>query len=94
MKLYPHVKHIACGHFHRPTETVIEGIGISIAPNGAHSVNLDLISKSPPMFIMEPPTMRIFKLDLVSQNVVSHLSFIGKYDGPFPFYSEDGVLLS
>ena len=39
-------------------------------------------------------TMKIFKLDVVSQNVVSHLSFVGKYDGPFPFYSEDVVLLS
>ena len=93
LKSYPHVKHIACGHVHRATETVIEGIGISIAPNGAHSVNLDLNSKGPPMFIMEPPTIRIFKLDVVSENVVSHLSFVGKFDGPYPFYSEDGILL-
>ena len=45
------------------------------------------------MFIMEPPTIRIFKLDVVSENVVSHLSFVGKFDGPYPFYSEDGILL-
>ena len=94
LKSYPHVKHIACGHVHRATETVIEGIGISIAPNGAHSVNLDFNSKGPPMFIMEPPTIRIFKLDVVSGNVVSHLSFVGKFEGPYPFYSDDGVLLS
>ena len=94
LKSYPNVKHIACGHVHRAAETVIEGIGISVAPNGAHSVNLDLISKGPPMFIMEPPTIRIFKLDEFSKNVVSHLSFIGKFDGPYPFYSEDGKLLN
>ena len=35
----------------------------------------------------------IFKLDVVSENVVSHLSFVGKFDGPYPFYSEDGILL-
>ena len=93
MKSYPNVKHIACGHVHRATETVIEGIGISIAPNGAHSVNLDLNSEGPPMFIMEPPTIRIFKLDVVRKNVVSHISFVGNFDGPYPFYSEDGTLL-
>ena len=93
LKSYPNVKHIACGHVHRATETVIEGIGISIAPNGAHSVNLDLNSEGPPMFIMEPPTIRIFKLDVVRKNVVSHISFVGNFDGPYPFYSEDGTLL-
>jgi len=46
------------------------------------------------MFIMEPPTIRIFKLDVVGKNVVSHLSFVGKFDGPYPFYSEDGILLN
>ena len=93
LRSYPHVKHIACGHAHRATETVIDGIGISIAPNGAHSVNLDLISKNPLMFIMEPAAIRIFKLNLISKNVISHLSFVGKFDGPYPFYSESGVLL-
>ena len=93
LRSYPQVKHIACGHVHRATETVIDGVGISIAPNGAHSVHLDINSKKPPMFIMEPPTIRIFKLNLINENVVSHLSFVGKYDGPYPFYSDDGLLL-
>ena len=93
LRSYPQVKHIACGHVHRATETVIDGVGISIAPNGAHSVHLDINSKKPPMFIMEPPTIRIFNLNLKNENVVSHLSFVGKYDGPYPFYSDEGLLL-
>ena len=94
LRSYPQVKHIACGHVHRASETVIDGVGISIAPNGAHSVHLDINSKKPPMFIMEPPTIRIFNLNLKNENVVSHLSFVGKYDGPYPFYSDDGLLLN
>ena len=43
---------------------------------------------------MEPPAIRIFKLNLSNGNVVSHLSFIGKFDGPHPFYSDDGLLLN
>ena len=77
----------------RATETVINGVGIRIAPNGAHSVYLDINSKKPPMFIMEPPTIRIFNLNQKNENVVSHLSFVGKFDGPYPFYSDDGLLL-
>ena len=94
LKSHPQVKHIACGHVHRATETVINGVGISIAPNGAHSVNLDLVSEGPPMFIMEPPSIRIFQLNLENQNVITHLSFVGKFDGPHPFYSENGELLN
>ena len=94
LKSHPHVRHIACGHVHRATETVINGIGVSIAPNGAHSVNLDLVSKGPPMFIMEPPSIRIFKLNKANKNVVSHLSFIGNFDGPYTFSSDTGELLN
>tara|TARA_Y100001970_G_C14187903_1_gene833643 strand:+ start:817 stop:1644 length:828 start_codon:yes stop_codon:yes gene_type:complete len=94
LKSHPQVKHIACGHVHRAVETVIEGIGVSIAPNGAHSVNLDLNSKGPPMFIMEPPSIRIFKLNNLSKSVVSHLSFVGSFKGPYPFYSDSGDLLN
>ena len=36
LRSYPQVKHIACGHVHRASETVIDGVGISIAPNDAH----------------------------------------------------------
>ena len=53
----------------------------------------DINAKKPPMFIMEPPTIRIFKLNLKNKNVVSHLSFVGNYDGPYPFYSDEGLLL-
>ena len=94
LKSHPQVKHIACGHVHRAIETVIDGIGVSIAPNGAHSVNLDLDSKGPPKFVMEPPSIRIFKLNKPSKSVVSHLSFIGNFGGPYPFYSDTGDLLN
>ena len=94
LKSHHHVKHIACGHVHRAVDTVIDGIGVSIAPNGAHSVNLDLDSKGPPMFIMEPPSIRIFKLNSTSKSVVSHISFVGNFNGPYPFYSDSGDLLN
>ena len=93
VRSHPQVKHIACGHVHRAVETVIDGVGISIAPNGAHSVHLDINTNSLPMFVMEPPTIRLFRLDKIHENIVSHISFVGKYNGPYPFYSRDGLIL-
>lgn len=78
------VRHVACGHVHRPCETVINGIGISIAPNAAHSITLGLDPKQAPSFTMEPPAIRLF---WASEDgaVASHLSFVGRCDGPHNF---------
>ncbi len=86
------VRHIACGHIHRAVETCINGIPISIAPNSAHSVTLDLHSEGIPSFTMDPPALRIFRVS-DDGNVVTHLSFIGSFDGPHPFFAADGSLV-
>ena len=85
------VRHVACGHVHRPVETTIEGIGFSIGPNAAHSVILDLREKPEPNFTLEPPAIRLFWVS-DDGSLVSHLSFVGGFDGPHPFYEPDGSL--
>ena len=85
------VRHVACGHIHRSIETVIGGIAVSIGPNAAHSVSLDVAENAPPSFTMEPPMMRLFHW--IDGQVVSHLSFVGRFDGPHPFFNEDGSLI-
>ncbi len=87
------VKHIACGHVHRASETVMSGIGVSIAPNGAHSITLDMSGSENISFMMEPPAIRLFLLDDDRGTVVSHLSYVGDYDGPHPFFDESGALM-
>ncbi len=89
---HPQVRHVACGHVHRACETTIDGVAVSIAPNGAHSVTLDLSKNGAASFSMDPPSVRLFFVTPVG-SVVSHLSFIGNFDGPFPFYAADGSLL-
>ncbi|TCS60934.1 phosphodiesterase [Varunaivibrio sulfuroxidans] len=91
---HPQVRHIATGHAHRAAETTRAGVGVSIAPNGAHSVTLDL-DRAPgdaPSFTMEPPALRLFHID-DDANITSHLSYLGSHDGPFPFYDGDGDLI-
>ena len=88
---HPQVRHVACGHVHRPSETTIEGIGFSIAPNAAHSVTLALQAEAEPSFTLEPPAIRLFWIS-ADGDVTSHLSFIGAFDGPHPFIEMDGSL--
>lgn len=90
---HPQVKHVACGHVHRPSEVTLRGIGVSIAPNAAHSVSLDLDPDGPPSFTMDPPGLRLFNLDAERGRVVSHISYIGNFDGPYPFFDMSGALL-
>ncbi|MCP5373012.1 MAG: phosphodiesterase [Hyphomicrobiales bacterium] len=89
---HPQVRHVACGHVHRPSETVIRGIGVSIAPNSAHAVTLDLDPAGPSSFTLDPPLVRLFRYG-TDGLVVSHVSAVGAFDGPHPFFAADGSLV-
>ncbi|WP_142846681.1 phosphodiesterase [Telmatospirillum sp. J64-1] len=86
------VRHIACGHVHRAIETAVNGVPCSIAPSGAHAVTLALDPEAPPSFVMEPPAVRLFRLGQ-DGGLISHLSYIGAFDGPHPFFTESGQLI-
>ena len=86
------VLHVACGHVHRASETCIDGIAVSIAPNAAHSSTLDLDPNGPSSFTMDPPAIRLFHFS-DDCKLVTHLSFIGKFDGPHPYFYPNGELV-
>jgi 3',5'-cyclic-AMP phosphodiesterase len=92
LKSHKQVKHIACGHVHRAVETCINGIGVSIAPNAAHSVALDLLPDGPPAFDLEPAGVRIFHIG-EDQQIVSHVDYVGEFGGPYPFFDSQGRLI-
>jgi len=85
------IRHIACGHIHRAVDTVIGGIAASIGPNAALAVTLDLAPDAPSSFTLEPPMVRLFRF--ADGHLVSHLSHVGSFDGPHPFFAEDGSLI-
>ena len=85
------VRHVACGHVHRAIDICVAGVAMSIGPNAAHSVTLDVHDGAPSSFSMEPPMMRLFHW--IDGQVVSHLSFVGSFDGPHPFFASDGSLI-
>ncbi len=86
------VQMILCGHVHRPIQTLWYGSMVCIGPSPSHAVALDLDPKGLPAFIQEPPACRLVHLT-AEKRLIADLTFIGSFDGPHPFYHEDGTLI-
>ncbi|HEX7006946.1 MAG TPA: phosphodiesterase [Alphaproteobacteria bacterium] len=81
----PQVERVLCGHVHRPIHVRWRGTIASIGPSPAHQVMLDLRPDGPAVFKLEPPACQLH-LWRPDQGLISHLSVIGDYPGPFPFH--------
>jgi 3',5'-cyclic-AMP phosphodiesterase len=81
---HPNVERILCGHVHRPIQVRWAGTIASVAPSTAHQATLDLASGAPLMFSMDPPAVALH-LWQPGTGLVTHLSYTGDYDGPYPF---------
>lgn len=88
---HPQVCRILCGHVHRPIHTLWNGLSVSIAPSASHYVALDLGEAPPRDFYLEPPSIHLHFRH--NHNLVTHLSFVGEFAGPYPFYDELGRLI-
>ena len=83
---------LLCGHVHRPIYTQWRGITVTIAPSSSHYVALDLQPNGPADFTLEPPTVQLHAWRN-NRELISHLSFVGSFDGPHPFFDADGKLI-
>ena len=91
IECHPQVRHIACGHVHRAIQSRFAGVVATIAPSPAHAVRLDLSLDAVPQFDFEPPAVRLFYWHEEERTLVTHLSFIGAFDGPYPFFDAAGA---
>jgi len=89
--LHPQVERILCGHLHRPIQVRWAGTLASTTPSPAHQVVLDLSADAPSQFVMEPPGYQLHQWH-PETGLVSHTAFIGKFDGPYPFYDGNGLI--
>ncbi len=92
VRRHPQVERVLCGHLHRPIEVRWYGTLASTAPSPAHQVVLDLREDGPSAFCMEPPACQIH-LWRPGTGLISHTSYIGAFEGPYPFH-EDGKLIA
>jgi len=92
---HPRVRLIGCGHVHRAALTMFAGIPCTICPAPNHAVDLDLAALRPPSFRIEPPAFHLHAWSPGPQfgTLVTHQIPIGDFDGPHPFFNEDGTLI-
>jgi len=78
------VERAVCGHVHRPIQVRWAGTMASIAPSTAHQATLDLHEHSRLTMMMEPPAIALHQWR-PGTGLVTHVSYIGEFDGPTPF---------
>ena len=91
VRKHPQVERIICGHFHRPIQARVGGAVASSSPSTAMQAALNLEEDLPLMFTMEPPACELH-LWWPESGVVSHISYIDQFDGPYRF--SDGSRVS
>lgn len=87
------VRLIAAGHVHRPVLTAFAGTIATIAPAPNHAVALDLDGSFAPSFRLEPPGFHLHVWWPETEALVTHVVPTGAFEGPHPFFGEDGRLL-
>lgn len=81
---HPQVERILCGHHHRPIQTRFAGTIASIAPGVAHQVALDITDEHEGALVFEPPAYQLH-LYTPEMGLVSHIAYVERFPGPFPF---------
>ncbi|TAJ83361.1 phosphodiesterase [Reyranella sp.] len=78
------VERVLCGHVHRPIQVRWAGTMASIAPSTAHQGTLDMRPGAKLSMTMDPPGIALH-LWRPATGLITHLSYVGSYEGPRPF---------
>ena len=84
VRRHDNVERLMCGHVHRPIQMRWAGAMASIAPSTAHQATLDLHDGATLSMMMEPPGLALH-LWRPGTGLITHVSYIGTFDGPQPF---------
>jgi 3',5'-cyclic AMP phosphodiesterase CpdA len=80
---FGHVERVLCGHVHRPILQRWAGTLLCSCPSTATQIALNLRPDARPASFSEPPACLLhWWRDGV---MVTHTSYIGRFDGPYPF---------
>jgi 3',5'-cyclic AMP phosphodiesterase CpdA len=93
LQAHRQVFHVICGHVHRPIHSQWRGVTVSIGPSASHYVALDLAPDAAADFTLEPPTVQLYRWQESGRSLLAHLSFVGEFAGPYPFFDEHGTLI-
>ena len=84
VRRHGNIERATCGHVHRPIQVRWAGTMASIAPSTAHQATLDLHEHSRLTMMMEPPAIALHQWR-PGTGLVTHVSYVGEFDGPKPF---------
>ncbi|CAN5267739.1 phosphodiesterase [soil metagenome] len=84
VRRHGNVERAVCGHVHRPIQVRWAGTMASIAPSTAHQATLDLHDGALLTMMMEPPAIALHQWR-PQTGLVTHVSYVGDFDGPKPF---------
>lgn len=89
---HPNVQRVICGHLHRSIQVAFGGTLALTSPAPAHQVCLDLAPDAASAWTLEPPGFMLHALPRGGR-LVSHAVASGQFDGPYPFWDEEGRLI-
>lgn len=84
---HPQVQLILTGHHHRQITTRVAHATAIIGPGVAHIVELDLFTRNPAMWNLEPACFLVH-CTVPGQGLVTHTGFVERHPGPFPFTAD------
>lgn len=84
LRRYGNIERILCGHVHRSMQRLWAGTMINTCPAAATQIALALRPDAQPASFLEPPGILLHHWSDAG-GLVTHTSYIGSFDGPFPF---------
>ncbi|MGB8666639.1 MAG: phosphodiesterase [Serratia inhibens] len=91
IRRHPQVERILCGHVHRSIQTLFAGTLACSAPGLSHQVALNLHAGAPANFVLEPAAFLLHRWT-AEQGMVTHNCLVNDYEGPYPFYDDQGLI--
>lgn len=81
---YGNIQRVLCGHVHRSIQRLWAGTMITTCPAAATQIALALRPDAKPASFLEPPAILLHHWT-GTHGLITHTSYIGRFDGPFPF---------
>lgn len=81
---FSHVERVLCGHVHRPMQIRWAGTIVCTCPSTVTQIALQLRPDAKPASYLEPPAALLHHF-VPGRPMVTHTSYIGRFEGPFPF---------
>jgi 3',5'-cyclic-AMP phosphodiesterase len=81
---HPHVDRVIAGHVHRSMQTRLGNVPVMTSPSTVTQIALRTEADAQPASFLEPPAFMLHRW-VKGKPAVSHLNYIGRFDGPYPF---------